>query len=42
MREICHRATNHRGRDPERDEEGEAWEAIRHGYNPRVFGRTWR
>jgi hypothetical protein len=27
MNEICRHATNHRGRDPEADEEDEAWEA---------------
>jgi hypothetical protein len=32
MNEICRRATDHHGRDPEADEEDEAWEAIRHGY----------
>jgi len=40
MNEICRRATNHRGRDPEANEEDKAWETIRHGYNPPVFGLT--
>jgi hypothetical protein len=31
MNEIGRRETNYRGRDPEADEENEAWESIWHG-----------
>jgi Uma2 family endonuclease len=33
MNELRRGASNHRGRNPKSDEEDEAWEAIRHGYN---------
>jgi hypothetical protein len=37
MNDICRGDTDYRGRDPEADEENEAWEAIRHGHkSPRL------